>query len=854
MPLQPGEKLGPYEILAPIGAGAMGEVYKARDTRLGRTVAIKVASQKFSERFEREAKAIAALNHPNICILYDVGPNYLVMEFVEGSPVAATDDIPALLELAIQIADGMAAAHAAGIVHRDLKPGNILVTRDGRVKILDFGLAIQEPASAAAPDATLTMAITDPGTTVGTVAYMSPEQARGQTVDARSDLWSFGVILYELAARARPFEGPTAAVLFEGILTKAPKPVRERNPKVPVELERIIGKLLEKDRDLRYQSATEVRADLKRVERESGSAPAVVSAPKPLRKYGIAAAALALVGAGAFLWQRAHAAPLTDKDVVVLADFTNSTGDPVFDGTLRQALAIQLEQSPFLQIMDDQQMRQDLPFMGRKAEERITNQVAHDICVRENEKAMIAGSIASLGKTYAVTLEATNCQTGATLAREQAEAEDKEHVLRAVSNAANGLRGKLGESLASVKKLDHPLDLQVTTSSLEAFQAFARAMEQMDKGLPLAAIPLLKRAIELDPNFARAYGSLGSKYGNVGETGRSVENFKKAFALRDRVTERERLQIEGLYYTNVAKDLNKALETDQMLVQAYPREWRAQNGLGGIYAATGMFDKELAAAQELARIAPGQSFAFSDLMQAYIRLDRFDEAKAVAEKASAQGLDFSLLHRLLLRIAFRQSDGAAADKQIAWYKGKPEEFEGLTEQATQAITLGQRRKAAELHRRAADLAKGLDLPSTTAAALAAIDADRAIAGDCSPSGKGSRSDLVTALCGDSSTAQKVIDAANRPAGDQSLYLKALIALREHKNADAVTAFQHILDHKGAYYGPYYALSYVGLARAAALTGDKPRARKAYQDFLALWKDADPDLPLLIQARKEYSEL
>jgi Flp pilus assembly protein TadD len=831
----------------------MGEVYKARDTRLGRTVAIKVASQKFSERFEREAKALAALNHPNICILYDVGPNYLVMEFVEGSPVAATADIPALLELTIQMADGMAAAHAAGIVHRDLKPGNILVSREGRVKILDFGLAIQEPSSAPAPDATLTMAITDPGTTVGTVAYMSPEQARGQTVDARSDLWSLGVILYEMATHVRPFEGPTAAVLFEGILTKAPKPVRERNPTVPVELERIIGKLLEKNRDLRYQSATEVRADLKRVERDSGSAPAVVPAPKPLRKYGVAAAVvLVLAGAGAFLWNRAHAAPLTDKDVVVLADFTNSTGDPVFDGTLRQALAIQLEQSPFLQIMDDQQMRQDLPFMGRKADERITNQVAHDICVRENEKAMIAGAIASLGKTYALTLEATNCQTGATLARVQTEAEDKEHVLRAVSTAANGIRGKLGESLASVKKLDHPLDEQVTTSSLEAFQAFSRGIEESDKGLPLAAIPFLKRATELDPNFARAYGALGAKYGNVGETGRSVENVKKAFELRDRVTERERLQIEGIYFLNVAGDLNKALETTQMLAQAYPREMRAQNGLGGIYARIGEFDKELAAAQVEARIVPGNAFTVLDLMNAYARLDRFDEAKAVAEKASAQGLDFSLLHRSLLRIAFRQGDGAAANKQIAWFKSKPEEFEGLSEQATQAITLGQRRKAAELRRRAADLAKGLDLPSVTRAALGAIDADAAIAGDCSPSGKGLRNDLVAALCGDASSAQKVIDTANRPAGDQSLYLKALIALREHKNSDAVAAFQNILDHKGAYYGPYYALSHLGLARAAALTGDKPKARKAYQDFLALWKDADADLPLLIQARKEYS--
>ena len=383
MALSAGTRLGPYEILAQIGAGGMGRVYKARDTRLGRIVAIKVSDEKFSERFEREARAVAALNHPNICQLYDVviskdAPNYLVMEFIEGAPVAPTENIQALLELGVQIAEGMAAAHALGIVHRDLKPGNILVTRAGRVKILDFGLATSAPSSARPADETLTLALTDPGTTVGTVAYMSPEQARGQAVDTRSDLWSLGVILYEMATRTRPFEGPTAAVMFEGILTKAPAPVRERNPKIPVELERIVARLLEKDRETRYQSAADVRADLKRVERDSSATGVVAPALRPRRlsslstnRHAIAAAAVAvvLIAGGIFWWQRSRPKPLTDKDVLVLADFTNTTGEPVFDGTLREALAIQLERSPFLRVMSDTQTQRSLRLTGRSAGE-----------------------------------------------------------------------------------------------------------------------------------------------------------------------------------------------------------------------------------------------------------------------------------------------------------------------------------------------------------------------------------------------------------------------------------------------------------------------------------------------------
>jgi serine/threonine protein kinase/Tol biopolymer transport system component len=336
MSLTAGTRLGPYEILGAIGAGGMGEVYKARDTRLDRLVAIKVSKDHWSERFEREARAVAALNHPHICQLYDVGPNFLVVELVEGGPIRPPDSPQKLLDLAVQIADGLTAAHAAGIVHRDLKPGNILVTTSGQVKILDFGLAMVEPDSMEAASARRTEAVTGPGTTVGTTAYMSPEQARGETVDARSDLWSLGVVLYEMATGVRPFGGATTAVIFEALLNRNPVPIRARNPNVSPELERIIGRLLEKDRETRYQSAADVRADLKRVERDSSSSEAAIVTPRPdarhpIRRHAAAVlgAALLLVGAPGVFYLLKPAVPVTSpSEYTQLTDFTDSAVAP----------------------------------------------------------------------------------------------------------------------------------------------------------------------------------------------------------------------------------------------------------------------------------------------------------------------------------------------------------------------------------------------------------------------------------------------------------------------------------------------------------------------------------------------
>jgi tetratricopeptide (TPR) repeat protein len=839
-----GSVLAHFRVLREIGHGGMGVVYLAQDLKLERQVALKLLpaglhkDRERLRRFEREARLAAALNHANIVTVFQIGEwegqPFIATEFVEGETLAEMLTRGPLstaeaVRVSGQILAALAAAHQAGIVHRDLKPANVMVRPDGTAKVLDFGLArLAAPVrTPAALDETVTMTETVPGQILGTPAYMAPEQWEGKPADARSDIYAVGCILYEMLTGRRV--NPQRQL----VASRA--------------LEKIVSRCLQQDPAGRWQSAADLQRELA----------LATSGRKYGRWIGIAAAGVALILGAVFgRLQRTHAAPLTDKDIVVLSDFANTTGDPVFDGTLRQALAIQLEQSPFLKIMDDAQVRQDLRLMGRSAAERITSQIAHDICVRDAAAATIEGSIASLGKVYVFTLQAVNCKNGATLAREQSRAEDKEHVLQAVDKAATGVRAKLGESLASIEKLNRPLD-QFTTSSLEALQNYAMGHTLGVQGQFLAAIPFYQRSTELDPKFAMGYLGLSLAYSNAGDIARSNEFQRKAFVLIDRVSEYERLFISARYYWRVTGELDRAIDAYRVLMRSYPRDWAAHSELNFLYNTMGEAEKAVEEGQEAIRLEPWAEPAYRNLATAYINLGRLAEAKEVLAKAQAQHFDGSRLHQRILEVAYIEGDQAAAKREIRWYAGKPEEYMSFGLQAAHADTLGRRREAGKFYQQAAEMAlrRGLkdaaaDFEDSDALAGAAV-------GNCQPVRRAGRPALALALCGDAAGAEKLaagkskmqpngtlwnavqlpaIRAAielgrEQPAAaiellssatpfdrafPEAIYLRGLGYLRLRKGREAVVEFRKILDHKGANSRSFYALSYPALARATEL--------------------------------------
>jgi len=988
-----GETISHYRVLSRLGAGGMGVVYEAEDTRLGRRVAIKFlpdeanANAEAVQRFLREARVVSSLNHPHICTLYDIGDpstparpgdaqpvgrsgqghhgqQFMVMELLDGQSLkdrVARGAMPLddVLELGAQMADALDAAHAQGIVHRDIKPANLFITRRGTLKVLDFGVAKLSKAVRGQDHLDSTIGATDQlttmGTTIGTVSYMSPEQARGQEIDARSDVFSAGVVLYEMATGRLPFAGATVATIFEGLLTKPAPPPSQLQAGLPPEFDRIIDKALEKDRETRYQSAAELRADLKRLKRaaESGST-SVASAPidvapgfpdvasgfsrtvpaartakvvsSPIMPLPPVAAAARgwrrgmLVGAplvtvalvGGFLLYRSITTPaLTDKDTVVLSSVVNRTGDAMFDDTLGDALALQLRQSPFLNVVPDQQVQATLRLMGRDAMAPVTAELGREICQRAGGKALLGGTIAMLGTAYVVTLNAQDCVDGSMLAEEQVQASSKETVLAALGTAVSVFREKLGESLGSIQRYDAKIE-EATTPSLEALKAYSQGLKTRRTTGDFDSVPFFRRAIELDPEFALAYARLGTVYSNLGQNDEARKMTAKAYEFRAKVSEVERLYIEARYYSTVEVDVQKALDAYRVWLAAYPNDYTALANSALLLRQRGEVAESLRNQEAATRVAPDQPVAWQNLGDSYLSLGRFDEARKALDTALTLRNNAGA-RASLFALATLTADQALADAQVAAVAGTREELDFMNVQIRAAAYAGKMQRASQLATEWRSRMEAASRRNQVGTSLAGLAIQEALVGltDRARSRMQSAVDdellqsnalddrmVLAAILEDGATARALMpealaDLRSQAAGSPTIgvaerAIRAIVALAEAKPAEVVQLLEPVTftpenvdfvsmwtiakiqlkdwpsamkglaamteDTWQRNLGTMKAFALVETARAHAQMGNSAEARKAYQAFFAFWKDADPDVPLLLQAHEEFGKL